>query len=258
MTQLDEGGQRRLAATGYAALAERYDGNGQHADAETWRRRALADDPESEAIETAALHVGLARTLLALGRADEAEEQLRRALRLDPASVEAARALAGLWLRDGRVGDAARAYTVLLDSGCRESRLPYAELLWQLGLLEDAEQQYRAALAEPETALEAAAALGVLLVRRGQKLQGEHFLRLAAEAFGDAAALTNHGNALALLGRLDEAEGRYRAALADDPDCAAAQWGLAELYDRRGQDGRASVARKRATRLDPQLARSCG
>jgi tetratricopeptide (TPR) repeat protein len=258
MTRFDEVGQRRAAAAGYAALGECYDDRGQHADAETWRRRALADDPGSEAIETATLHVGLARTLLALGRADEAEEQLRRALRLDPASVEASRALAALWLRSGQVGEAARAYAVLLGSGCRESRLPYAELLWQLGLLEDAELQYRAALAEPETALEAAAALGVLLIRRRQHDEGEHLLRLAAEAFGDAAALTNHGHALALLGRLDESEGRYRAALSEDPDCAAAQWGLAELYERRGQDGRAIVARRRATRLDPQLARSCG
>ena len=58
------------------------------------------------------------------------------------------------------------------------------------------------------------------------------------------------------LGREDEADGRYREALAADPDCGEAQLGLGELYARRGETGRADIARRPAFLLAPELRQS--
>jgi tetratricopeptide (TPR) repeat protein len=126
-------------------------------------------------------------------------------------------------------------------------------MLERLGLLADAEHHYRAALESPDAALEAAAGLGVLLARRGRLQEAEPLLRVAADGLGCAASLTNHAHVLAELGREDEADGRYRHALAADPDCGEAQLGLGELYARRGELERAAVARRRAYRLAPSL-----
>ena len=53
-------------------------------------------------------HVGLARTLAELGRLDEAEGHLRRALALDPLCEDAARFYAELCRWQGRLSEAAK------------------------------------------------------------------------------------------------------------------------------------------------------
>ena len=202
----------------------------------------------------AEVHVGLARTLGALNRLDEAEDHLHRALALDRTSDDALGELTELYLQGGRVGEALEASSQrLAGQPDAQGHLAYASLVERLGLLSDAERHYRVALAEPDTALEAASGLGVLLARRGRLDEAEPLLRVAADGLGCAASLTNHAHVLAQLGREDEADGRYREALAADPDCGEAQLGLSELYARRGELERADVARRRAFRLEPGL-----
>ena len=67
----------------------------------------------------------------------------------------------------------------------------------------------------------------------------------------------NRANVLVELGRLDEAAAQF-GVLAGDPDVAgAAWWGLAAIYDARGDCDLAIAARLRAVQTDPELARRC-
>jgi tetratricopeptide (TPR) repeat protein len=237
------------AGAAYARLADGYARDGDHPLAEQYFRRAL-----HEGFVLGEVHVGLARTLAALNRLDEAEDHLRRALAMDASSDDALDELAALYLQGGRVGEALETMRRRLEARAdAQGHLVYAGLVERIGLLTDAEQHYRAALAQPSTALEAASGLGVLLARRGRLHEAEPLLRAAADGLVCAASSTNHAHVLSELGRVDEADGRYREALAADPDCGEAQLGLGELYARRGELGRADVARRRAFRLAPDL-----
>jgi len=216
-------GQSTAAA--YGALADCYGEAGEFGEAEVFYRRALVVDPAA-----VGLHVRLARTLLGLNRPDEAEGHLRRALTLEQGSSVAACAYAELCLAQGRLADAARILRGAFEAGpTPETHAAYAELAWSIGALADAERHYGEALRDPEARPEVRASLGLVLISRRRTADAEPHLRAAADALGCAASLTNHANALAELGRADEAMSRYRAALAADDECAEAQWGIAQL-----------------------------
>ena len=104
--------QPGVAVRGYAKLAGAYHSAGEHVDAERWWRTALAGDDSQ-----VGCHVGLARTLAELGRLDEAEGHLRRALALDPLCEEAARIYAELCRWQGRLSEAARLFLSALARG---------------------------------------------------------------------------------------------------------------------------------------------
>jgi tetratricopeptide (TPR) repeat protein len=238
---------------GYAALAGAYQAAGEHVDAETWWRRALAGDDSQ-----VGCHVGLARTLAELGRLDEAEGHLRRALALDPLCDEASRIYAELCRWQGRLSEAAKLFMSALVRGAAGAvLLGYAELTWALGAVDDAEKHYRRAIHQADVSAEACADLGVLLVTRSRPDEAEPHLRRAADALGCAASLTNHANVLVELGRYPEADARYREALSVDPGCAEALWGLAELETEQGHTTSAADLRRRAVDLRPGIAGRC-
>jgi Tfp pilus assembly protein PilF len=240
-------------AAGYAKLAGAYHSAGEHVDAERWWRTALAGDDSQ-----VGCHVGLARTLAELGRLDEAEGHLRRALALDPLCEEASRIYAELCRWQGRLSEAARLFLSALARGAAGAvLLGYAELTWALGAADDAEKHFRRALHHADVSAEACADLGVLLVTRRRPVEAEPHLRRAADELGCAESLTNHANVLTELGRLEEADVRYREALAVDPTCAEALWGLAELETRQGHTTSASDLRRRAVDLRPGIAGRC-
>jgi Tfp pilus assembly protein PilF len=240
-------------AAGYAALAGAYHSAGEHVDAETWWRRALAGDDSM-----VGCHVGLARTLAELGRLDEAEGHLRRALALDPLCDEAARIYAEICRWQGRLSEAARLFLSALVRGAAGAvHLGYAELTWALGAVEDAEKHYRRALHHADVSAEACADLGVLLVTHSRPAEAEPHLRRAADQLPCPETLTNHANVLVELGRDAEADARYREALALDPACAEALWGLAELEAGQGHTTSAADLRRRAVDLRPGIAGRC-
>jgi tetratricopeptide (TPR) repeat protein len=240
-------------AAGYARLAGAYHSAGEHVDAERWWRTALAGDDSQ-----VGCHVGLARTLAELGRLDEAEGHLRRALALDPLCEEAARIYAELCRWQGRLSEAAKLFLSALARGAAGAvLLGYAELTWALGAADDAEKHYRRALHHADVSAEACADLGVLLVTRSRPAEAEPHLRRAADELGCVESLTNHANVLVELGRLQEADARYREALLVDPTCAEALWGLAELETRQGHTTSASDLRRRAVDLRPGIAGRC-
>jgi len=97
--------------------------------------------------------------------------------------------------------------------------------------------------------------LGVARAR--QDKDSLHALGMAVQcAPEDAAAHLNLGNALARLGRLDEAFGSYRRALEVDPAFAEAHNNLGELLLERGRAGEALLSCQQALRLRPDLAQA--
>jgi tetratricopeptide (TPR) repeat protein len=84
-----------------------------------------------------------------------------------------------------------------------------------------------------------------------------HALGMAVQcAPSDPAAHLNLGNALARLGRLDEAFASYRCALDADPEFAEAHNNLGELLLERGRIEEALASCREALRIRPDLARA--
>lgn len=242
------------------AAAERYRELGDlyrrrdAADAEVYYRRSLRFAPDA-----AGVHAGLAAALFRLNRFGEAEEHLARARALDPAHDEAACLWAELMVAHGRVPEALETYQLGLGSGgSLRLRTEYADLLARLGLLDDAEEEYRHVLAHEER-VEARVNLGLVLVERGRPAEAlREFERALAEEPESTAAALNRANALIELDRLDAAESAL-AALVDDVETrGAALWGLAAVYERRGDVHAAAQARVEAVAAAPSLAVACG
>ncbi len=121
--------------------------------------------------------------------------------------------------------------------------LGYAELTWALGAADDAEKHYRRALHHADVSAEACADLGVLLVTRSRPAEAEPHLRRAADELGCAESLTNHANVLVELGACEEADARYREALARRPHLRRGALGPRRARDRsRGTPPRRPIS----------------
>jgi tetratricopeptide (TPR) repeat protein len=174
--------------------------------------------------------------------ATRAEALVRRALVLVP---EDFRALAALAEIDGRAGrqDAALAD---LERACPHAGGAAGACWFRLGV----ERSRLGRIADAVAAYEAGLATG------------------AADVTSSAAALVgvyaNLGELLMALGRLDEAEGRYREALRlgapaadrldDRHELTLATYGFAVVLDREGNGPAAREMMARALALDPRLA----
>src|SRR5215472_2749680 len=128
------------------------------------------------------------------------------------------------------------------------------------GLLDGARYaELEAAATELLGALPRSALLWQLLgvARARQDKDPLHALGMAVQcAPEDAAAHLNLGNALARLGRLDEAFASYRRALDIDPAFAEAHNSLGELLLERGRAEEALISCQQALRIRPDLAQA--
>jgi protein O-mannosyl-transferase len=121
--------------------------------------------------------------------------------------------------------------------------------------MDEAMEQYRAALRLKPDYFEANLALGIALVRRDQMQEATNYLAMAARLDPrDLSSRVDLGRALAALGDLRAAGQQYEAALAIAPTNAAvpADWGRTLL--RLGRASDASERFAQALQLDPQCA----
>src|SRR5260221_1849623 len=124
-------------------------------DAVTSLREALKVSPNN-----LPLREHLARTLLGVGRYEEAEQEFRQALGLSPNHHELRAGLARAFAQQGKTSQAVVVLEALVQTdGCPPAaRLLYSRLLLKSGDEQAAEDQYRqavradAALADPELA----------------------------------------------------------------------------------------------------------
>ncbi len=198
-----------------------------------------------------------ARAAWRAGRADEAEMGCRQVLAVWPGQTDATYLLGLMAYTYGNL-DLAIAH---VRQACQAPRAPavylsdFAEMLRQKGLLAEAEQAGRRAVALAPEFVGAWNNLGIVLQEAlkldESRLCLERALRLEPN---DAQTLNNLGNTLKRLGRAAEAEKRWSAALALRPDYAEVHSNLANLLLDQGEYDRAEASARRAIGISPRLA----
>jgi tetratricopeptide (TPR) repeat protein len=220
--------------------------------AELSYRRSLQLVPD-----VAGAHAELAAVLFRLHRYAEAEVHLKEALRLDPQHEEANRLQAEYLVADGRVPEAIQRFVgSMADAAPACVRAAFGDLLARLGLVRDAEAQYRRAATDGVP--EAHANLALLLADDGRLEEALAELDRALALEPDLVeARLNRANVLVELGRLAEAEPIFVELCGCEDVAGAAWWGVAAIRAERGDARGARDARQRAIVAEPDLARRC-
>lgn len=178
-----------------------------------------------------------ATALLALGRENDAEADLKKVTELEPKFARAHRALGQMWLDRGQTEAAARelAQAAELEPKLTGVRIYYASALLKLGKPEPAIEQSRAAIELHEASPLAYALLGLAEERVGK--QTEAFADYSRAIELDSTNATAHegrGRLLEAQGEMAKAIEEYSAAYRSQPSREAAIK-LADLHKRAGQ-----------------------
>jgi tetratricopeptide (TPR) repeat protein len=148
-----------------------------------------------------------------------------------------------------------------LRKACQAPRAPaaylsnLAEMCRQRGLLAEAEQAGRRAVALEPSFVAAWNNLGIILQEAGKLDESLACLsRVTQLRPGDAAARNNLGNTYKRLGRMSDARAEYEAALAIEPHYAEALSNLGVLLGEVGEPDAALASVRRAIEANPRLA----
>ncbi len=157
---------------------------------------------------------------------------------------------------DGFEEDAARYLRhALAEQGeSTDLHLALGQLLFRQGKLAEATDEYKKVLAARPDDAEANAVLADLLAATGKAEEALAYYERSLELRPSAATSFNLGNALHLLGRVDDAITRYRWTLEIDGDFADAHNNLAALLLERGDLAGAITHLEQTLRLKPGSA----
>ena len=241
-------------------------GSGQALEERVARLRGLlASDPDDKLS-----WFSLGRALLELGRHEEAQDPLRRALGLDPAYTAAQRDLGRALLASGEAAEAAR----ILEAGApvaeaagdlqtaREMRVFLRRARSALGLATERDEAPRAKRALAESAVRGSSEAHALY-RRGFDHFANDRCDEAIALFGEAIekepglAIAWNGLSLAFrqLGRLDDAIAAGRRLIELEPDDPLSHTNLSILYQRKGMITEAEEEKAVAMQLQLRGAR---
>jgi eukaryotic-like serine/threonine-protein kinase len=217
--------------------------------------RAIALDPDR-----AEARFGRAAILANRGRLDQARDDLTAAIRLKPGAAEPYRnrGIVNLKLKD-------------FDAALADSR-QYArlkpqdpEIHYRIGIIHMGLRQFDEARRSLETALRLKPDYANAFLARAQM---EHIEGKFPEALADldhvltelqpgkAGVLNDRGDLYRAMGRLDEAEADYMRSIESEPKQVDPYIGLALVYARRGEPGRAADCDDRMVAADPVSARA--
>ncbi len=221
------------------------------------RQAAPQREPSSDPPVDVPATVERARTAWREGRADEAEMTCRQVLAVWPGQTDATYLIGLMAYTFGNL-DLAIAH---VRQACEAPRAPavylsdFAEMCRQKGLLVEAEQAGRRAVALDPNAPGGWNNLGIVL-QEALKLDESRLCLDRALAFepNNPQTLNNLGNTLKRLGLAAEAEKRWNAALALQPDYAEVYSNLSNLLLDQGEYDRAEAMARRAIELNPRLA----
>ena len=208
-----------------------------------------------------AAQLALAQVLRAIGRIDEAREQLNQAVRSAPDLAAAWQGLGEVEsTRPDRLVQAVEAFRQASRLSPSDSRplAAMAAALMGLGRHDDAIAAYRGAIAvgrDPNPA-DLLNNMGVALERLGRRDEAVAVLRSASLIRPDAAAVhDNLGNALLSTGDAKGAEGSHRRALAAGANGAETWSNLGNALHRQGRLNEADSAYRRAIQGAPNGAK---
>lgn len=222
---------------------------GEAKEAEAAFRRAVDLDPKSVDAQLA-----LANYLWAAERADEAEAAIKQALTIDPQHLLANRMLGVLYIATRRTAEAEQPLKNVAEvSKTPAATLQLADYYIGVGRTDDA----RAILLElaKTPAASADADTRLAMIDYSQKRLDEAHQRLdevIARAPAYTPALVAKTQWLTAENKLDEALAAGQAAVKADPDAATAHFALATVHDRRREVAEAVKSYGEVLRLNPR------
>ena len=223
--------------------------SGEAKQAEAAFRKAIALEPASVDPRLA-----LANFLWAAERAPEAEATLKDVLAKEPQHLLANRMLGVLYLSTKRVNEAEQPLKQVAEvSKTAAARLQLADYYAGVGRTNDAATVLSALSKESASFVDAEMRLAALDYR--QKRVPEAHARLdtvLARAPNSADALVMKAQWLLSEDKVDEALNRAKAAVGADPQSAAAQFILATVHDRRREVADAIKAYNEVLRINPR------
>jgi len=232
-------------------LADTLVAEGKIDDAIAGYRHFLASDPAN-----AQILYRLAQVQLDAGRDDDAAASFHATLRAEPATARAEVGLGVIAFRskDVRGARAALARALAIDPKARWARYNQALIAESEGDAALAVAEYRAEIASYPDAYKALFNLGRLLAKTGDRAGSIDALRLAVAHQPDWAIGRFYlAQALLQAGDLDGAQAEAERALALDARSSYAALGhyvLADVYNRRGREREASAELRRGQALE--------
>ncbi|MFN7966796.1 MAG: sulfatase-like hydrolase/transferase [Acidobacteriota bacterium] len=237
-------------------LADTLTAEGKLDDAVLGYERFLKSDPNN-----AQITYRLAQVLLDAGRNADAARWFDTTLQLErgTARAEVGKSVVAFRAKDYAAAAAALQRALTLDPKAKHARYNLALLHEESGRPRDAIEAYRAALLDDPKDYKAAFNLGRLLQQLGDREGSMLALRQACEVnprFGTGRFFL--AGALLEQGTLDEAERWAREGLAVDPHgqfSALGEYVLADVFSRKRQTGESAAALARGQRLEADAKR---
>jgi tetratricopeptide (TPR) repeat protein len=212
---------------------------------------------EKSYFESSTAHSNLGVVLASQGKLEEAIQNYREALRIDPANAEAHNNL-GVALRErDELEDAIQHYreALRINPAYAEAHFNLANALVKQGELEEAIGHFRQALRINPVDAKAHYNLGTVLARKGVLEEAiQHFRQALQSDPAYAAAHYNLGTALAIRGELEGAIDHFRQALNLNPSSSEIHFGLGNVLASRGDLEEAVVHFGHALCLQPDFA----
>jgi protein O-GlcNAc transferase len=198
-------------------------------------------------------HSGLGVAQMRLGRTDEAEESLRRAVGLDD-DAESRNNLGNFFKDQNRLDEAIGEYTRALADNPQYASARYnlGDALWLKGELNRAAECFERAAEDVSLRAMALPSLGRALLALGRGKEAEDVLQRAlALSPQDAALHRDLGDALQAQRRGDDAAAAYRNALRLDPKSARSWYSAGCLEIAREQYAAAALCFREALQIEP-------
>lgn len=212
---------------GYSALGAIQLAQGDAAAAEAAFRKAVEVEPES-----VQAHLALGNFLWSVNRRAEAVASIQRALEIDENNVLANQLMATFHVSGDTPADAEPYFRRLAENvGNPDAKLALGDFYLRINRLEDGRKVLLEAAAQHQTYAPASRRLASLAFAEGRKADAYRLVdEILEKNAKDSESLTLKGRFLSADDRAEEAREAFRAAVAAQPDDAAAQFalGLAE------------------------------
>lgn len=223
--------------------------SGAAKEAEAAFRKAIELEPSSVDARLA-----LANFLWAAERAPEAETVIKDALAKEPQHLLANRMLGVLYVATKRVKEAEHPLKVVADvSKAPAARFQLADYYATVGRADAAADLLTPLAGDPATFADAESRLAALDYSRGRVAEAHKRIDgVLAKIPKHAPVLLMKAHWLAAENKLDEALERGKAAVAADPESAAAHFALATIHDRRREPAEAAKEYNEVLRLNPR------
>lgn len=207
----------------------------------------------------AALYSNLGVRLFELGRIDEAIDNYRKALAIDPQIYEARNNLGRAYLAQGRTGDAEKEMIATQREfpGDYIANYNLGMFLAQHGRNEDALPFLKIALEIRPDHPAVLSNTAAVLMQTGRFAEAEPLLRRVTEMLPDMTIIRyNLATALRRQGKLDEARFMYEEVLRRAPQNAESHFYLAQTLESQGQMEPALHHYRECLRLEPTSSRA--